>query len=285
MEVHDVSDVGDVAYMSGQRDSPLSWRDRAGRQVGVAAAPAAFGRPRLSPDGSRIAVQVADTRRGTRDIWIYDAERGLAQRLTEDPIDAVSPVWSPDGGRIVFGSGRESPIDIYVRPTNVVGSEELLLKERGVQLVQDWSPDGRTVLYEDYAPARSPQRQLWLLPLASIRDRAPLLRTSFPTSQGRYSPDGKWIAFVSEETGRPEIFVVPATGQGSARRVSASGGSLPRWKRDGRCARWISGAIRQNSAVSVGAKSRTTSHSRLRSPLRWSAPCIDPTVGFSPMTK
>jgi len=230
-----VSEKGDVAYLSGQRLSTLTWRDRTGREVGVAAAPGAFGRPRLSPDGSRIAVQVADPRRGTRDIWIYDAERGLAQRLTEDPLDAVAPIWSPGGDRIVFGSGRrEGGVDIYLKPANGAGSEELLLKEKGVQLPQDWSPDGSEIVYEDYAPARSPQRQLWLLRLAGKRDRAPLLRTSFPTSQGRYSPDGRWLSFVSEETGRQEVYVVPATGQGAVRRVSASGGSLPRWKRDGK---------------------------------------------------
>jgi serine/threonine protein kinase len=230
-----VSGKGDVAYLSGQRLSPLKWRERTGRETGVAAAPGAFGRPRLSPDGSRIAVQVADPRHGTRDIWIYDAERGLAQRLTEDPLDAVAPIWSPGGDRIVFGSGRrEGGVDIYVKPANGAGSEELILKEKGVQLPQDWSPDGSEIVYEDYSPARSPQRQLWLLRLAGKRDRSPLLRTSFPTSQGRYSPDGKWLAFVSEETGRPEVSVVAATGQGAVRRVSASGGSLPRWKRDGK---------------------------------------------------
>jgi Tol biopolymer transport system component len=110
----------------------------------------------------------------------------------------------------------------------------VLLKEKGVQLPQDWSPDGSGIVYEDYSPARSPQRQLWLLSLSGSRGRAPLLRTSFPTSQGRYSPDSRWLAFVSEETGRQEVYVVPATGQGTVRRISATGGSLPRWKRDGK---------------------------------------------------
>ena len=228
-----VSEKGDVAYQSGRRSSPLTWHDRTGREIGIAAAPSTFGRPRLSPDGSRIAVQVADSRRGNRDIWIYEAERGLAQRLTEDPLDAVSPVWSPEGDRIAFGSGREGPIDIYVKPTEAAGIEELLLHEKGVQLPQDWAPDGSAIVYEDYSPGRSPQRQLWLLPQGGKRDRAPLLRTSFTTSQGRYSPDSRWLAFVSEETGRQEVYVVAATGQGAVRRVSASGGSLPRWRRDG----------------------------------------------------
>jgi len=229
-----VSEKGDVAYLSGRRPSHLTWHDRTGREIGIAAPPAAFGRMRLAPDGSRIAVQVADPRKGTRDIWIYDAERGLGQRLTADPVDAVAPVWSPRGDRIAFGSGREGPVDIYVKPANSAGDEQLLLREKGVQLPMDWSPDGSRIVYEDWSAGRSPQRQLWVLPLAGRRDRAPLLSTSFSTSQARYSPDGAWIAFVSEESGRQEVYVVPASGQGAIRRVSASGGSLPRWKGDGK---------------------------------------------------
>ena len=229
-----VSENGSVVYQAGPSPSRLIWRDRSGREIGAVGAPAVFRYPRLSPDGSGIAVAVADSRLGTRDIWIYDGQRGLAKRFTADPTDAVSPVWSPGGDRIAFGSGREGPIDIYVKSVSGAGSEQLLLREKGVQFPSDWSPDGSRILYEDLSPARSAQRQLWVLSLNGRPKPTALLSTPFSSSAARYSPDGEWIAFVSEESGRPEVYVVPARGRGGMRRVSASGGSLPRWRRDGK---------------------------------------------------
>jgi len=238
-----VSENGNLVYLAGWRPSRLTWRDRSGREIGVLGAPAAFQRPRLSPDGSRLAVQVADPRLGTRDIWIYDAQRGLGQRFTVDPVDAVSPIWSPDGDRIAFGSGRESPIDIYVKPANVPENEQLLLQETGIQLPADWSSDGSRILYEDYLLSRSASRKLRFFSLIGKPEPKALLRTPFtePISAGtagpaqaRYAPGGEWIAFVSVESGRPEVYVVPAEGQGAPRRISAFGGSLPRWRRDGK---------------------------------------------------
>jgi len=228
------SENGSVAYLSGRRPSRLTWRDRSGREIGVVGAPAVFRHPRLSPDGSSIAVEVADPRIGTRDIWIYEGQQGLGRRFTVDPVDAVSPVWSPGGERIAFGSARETPVDIYVKPVNGSGSERLLLQERGVQVPSDWSPDGSRIVYEDFSPARSAQRQLWVLSPTGNPKPAPLLRTPFSESQARYSPGGEWIAFVSEESGRPEVYVVRANGQGETRRISPSGGSLPRWQGDGK---------------------------------------------------
>ncbi len=228
-----VSENGSVVYQAGPNPARLTWRDRSGREIGAVGAPAVFRNPRLSPDGLSIAVEVADSRVGTRDIWIYDGQRGLAKRLTADPTDAIFPVWSPGGDRIAFASGREGPLDIYMKSVNGVGSEQLLLKEKGVKRPSDWSPDGSRIVYEDYSPGRAAQLQLWVLSLTGRPEHTPLLRTPFSESQARYSPDGGWIAFVSEESGRPEVYVVPATGQGGMRRVSVSGGSRPRWRRDG----------------------------------------------------
>lgn len=218
-----VSENGNLAYSSGPRPSRLSWRDRTGRLIGVLGAPALFARPRLSPDGSRVAVQVGDPRLGTRDVWIYDAERGLGQRFTVDPQDAVSPIWSPDGDRIAFGSGRASPLDIYVKPANVSGTEQLVLEETGVQLPVDWSPDGSRIIYEDNAPSRSASRKLRYFSLIGKPEPKALLSTQFAETQARYAPGGEWIAFVSLESGTPEVYVVPAEGQGAFRRISASG--------------------------------------------------------------
>ena len=229
-----VSENGSLVYQAGPNPARLTWRDRSGRETGAVGAPALFGRPRLSPDGMSIAVEVADSRIGNRDIWIYDGQLGLAKRFTADPADAVSAVWSPGGDRIAFGSGGESALDIYVKTVNGVGSEQLLLKQKGVQLPLDWSPDGSRIVYEDFSPGRSARKELWVLSLTEKPEGAPLLRTPFSASAARYSPDGGWIAFVSEESGRSEVYVVPADGQGGIRRVSASGGSLPRWRRDGK---------------------------------------------------
>jgi eukaryotic-like serine/threonine-protein kinase len=229
-----VSKNGSVVHQAGPNPARLTWRDRSGRETGAVGAPALFGRPRLSPDGSSIAIEVADSRIGNRDIWIYDGQSGLAKRFTAVPADAVSAVWSPGGDRIAFASGAESALDIYVKSVNGIGSEQLLLQQKGVQLPLDWSPDGSRIVYEDQSPGRLAKRQLWILSLPGKPEGAQLLRTPFSASAARYSPDGGWIAFVSEESGRQEVYVVPASGQGGMRRVSASGGSLPRWRRDGK---------------------------------------------------
>jgi dipeptidyl aminopeptidase/acylaminoacyl peptidase len=229
-----VSENGSVVYQAGPTPAGLTWRDRSGREIGAVGAPALYGRPRLSPDGMSIAVEVADSRIGNRDIWIYDGQRGLARRFTANPVDAVSAVWSPGGDRIAFASGGESALDISVKSVDGGGREQLLLKQKGVQLPSDWSPDGSRIVYEDVSPGRSATKQLWVLSLTGKPEGAPLLRTPFSESSARYSPDGQWIALVSEESGRPEVYVVPASGQGGMRRVSPSGGSLPRWRRDGK---------------------------------------------------
>jgi serine/threonine protein kinase len=229
-----VSENGSVVYQAGPNPTRLTWRDRSGRETGAVGAPALFGRPRLSPDGSSIAVEVADHRIGNRDIWIYDGERGLAKRFTAVPADAVSAVWSPGGDRIAFASGGEGALDIYVKSVNGIGREQLVLQQKGVQLPADWSPDGSRIVYEDMSLGRSAKKQLWVVSLTGKPEGAPLLRTPFSESAARYSPDGQWIAFVSEESGRPEVYVVPANSQAGMRRVSASGGSLPRWRRDGK---------------------------------------------------
>jgi serine/threonine protein kinase len=231
-----VSENGSVVYQAGPNPTRLAWRDRSGRETGTIGAPALFGRPRISPDGASIAVEVADSRIGNRDIWIYDGERGLAKRFTavSTDADAVSAVWSRGGDRIAFASGAKSALDIFVKSVNGNDSERLLLKQKGVQLPSDWSPDGSRIVYEDVSPGRSAKKQLWVLSLTGKPEGTPLLRTPFSASAARYSPDGEWIAFVSEESGRPEVYVAPANGQGGMRRVSDSGGSLPRWRRDGK---------------------------------------------------
>jgi Tol biopolymer transport system component len=229
-----VSENGTVVYQAGPNPARLTWRDRSGRETGTVGASAVFRRPRLSPDGARIVVEVTNTGIGDKDVWIYDARRGLAKRFTVDPADTGAAVWSPAGDRIAFAAGGDSALDIYVKSVDGIGTEQLLLQQTGVQLPTDWSPDGSKIIYEDFSPGRSPQRQLWVLSLTGKPEGEPLLETPFSASTARYSPDGTWVAFVSEESGASEVYVMPAAGQGGLRRVSASGGSLPRWRRDGK---------------------------------------------------
>ncbi len=229
-----VSENGSVVYQAGPNPARLTWRDRSGRETGTVGAPAVFRRPRLSPDGASIAVEVTDTRIGNKDVWIYDARRGLAKRFTVDPGDTGAAVWSPKGDHIAFAAGGDSALDIYVKSVNGTGGEQLLLQQKGVQVPTDWSPDGSRIIYEDISFGRSANRQLGVLSLTGRPEGKPLLETPFSASAARYSPDGTWIAFVSEESGGSEVYVMPAAGQGGMRRVSASGGSLPRWRRDGK---------------------------------------------------
>ena len=225
---------GNAVFQAGPSPSRLTWRDRSGREIGPVGAPAVFRHPRLSPDGSSFAVEVGDSRTGTRDIWIYEGQRSLARRLTTDPADAIYPAWSPTGDRIAFAALRGGPLDILVKRVNGAGAEELLLRGPGAKFPSDWSPDGSQIVYEDFSLARSPQRQISVVSLTGKPEPRFLLSTTFTAYGARYSPDGKWIAFVSEESGSPELYVVPVTGQGRMQRVSVAGGSLPRWRRDGK---------------------------------------------------
>lgn len=225
---------GSVVFQSSPNPSRLTWRDRSGRETGSVGTPTILRNPRLSPDGTSVAVEVADVRTGARDIWIYEGQRGLPRRFTTDPADVVFPIWSPTGERIAFGSLRGGPLDIYVKSVNGVGAPEPLLKQSGAKLPQDWSPDGSQIVYEDLSLARSAERQLEVMSTTGKPEPRLLLSTTFNAFGARYSPDGQWIAFVSEESGSPEVCVVPVTGQGRIQRISVSGGSMPRWRRDGK---------------------------------------------------
>ena len=182
-----VSENGTLAYSPGPPPSRLAWRDRNGREIGSVGSPGVFNSPRLSPDGTRVAVSVWDPRRGKHDIWIYDVVRGIAQRFTEDPIDAVIPIWSTQGDRIVFASGREGAPDLYVKRVDGAGGEEVLLKRTGPQFPLDWSPDGKQIVYQDVSPGASARLSLWVTAVGAPGDPAPLLRTDFSLYQARYS--------------------------------------------------------------------------------------------------
>jgi len=216
--------------------SQLQWFDRNGRKLGVVGGAADFSGPILSPDEKKLAVGIMDPQTKTRDIWVIDLVRGTRTRLTFDPADDINPVWSPDGTRIAFTSNRKGERDLYQKPADGSGQEELLLEAKdGQKNAEDWSPDGKYLLY-NHQP--SGQTHLYVMPLAGDRKPVPFLKTAFRTDEGQFSPNGRWLAYCSNESGEREIYVQgfkldPSQPRGKW-QVSTTGGTEPRWRHDGK---------------------------------------------------
>jgi eukaryotic-like serine/threonine-protein kinase len=223
-----------IVYRHGGPASSLVWMDRSGQKVGSVGEPGYFGLVRISPDDRRLAVDVEDPATGGRDVWLYDLSTGIGSRLTFDPVDAGWPVWSPDGSRLAFGSGGKGPPDIYVKDLGGQLEEKLVFAAPSTQFPCDWTRDGRFIAYVDYSPSRKAQRQVLLLPMTGERKPMPLVGGAFSQYDPRFSPDSRWVAFVSEESGQAEVYVAAVDGAGRRQRVSPAGGSLPCWSADGK---------------------------------------------------
>jgi Tol biopolymer transport system component len=176
------------------------------------------------------------TVQGNADIWLLDATR--TTRFTFDPSLDRFPIWSPDGSRIVFDSNRKGRRDLYVKPSNGAGNEEPLLETAQDTAPDDWSRDGRFLLYHSSDPQTS--WDLWVLPMQGDRKPFVFLKTNFDERRAQFSPDGHWVAYTSNESGRYEIYVRPFSGTSSGAstggqwQVSTSGGINPRWRADGK---------------------------------------------------
>ena len=221
---------------SQSTESSLQWFDRSGKKLGVVGEAADYSNPSLSQDDTKLAVGIRDPQTKTRDIWIFDLLRGTRTRLTFDPADDLDSIWSPDGTRIAFTSNRLGQRDIYQRPADGSGAEELLLGGKvGQKNVEDWSQDGKYLIYNYQLPSGI---HLYVLPVAGDRKPVPFLNTEFLTQEGQFSPNGRWVAYCSNESGRTEIYVQGFTLDSSQARgkwqVSVAGGELPRWRRDGK---------------------------------------------------
>jgi Tol biopolymer transport system component len=229
-----VSQTGILAYASGGSApvSQLTWYDRRGTQLGTPSPQSTYRAPALSPDEKRIAVERIDSQTGTGDIWVLDIARGSFSRFTSDPATDMAPIWSPDGSRIVFLSGRDGAGNLYQKPSSGPGKEELLLKTNEMKIPTDWSRDGRFILYESNSPKT--KFDIWVLPLAGDRKPIPFLQTEFDERHGQFSPNGKWVAYASNESGIFQIYVQPFPATGVQSMVSIDGGDQPAWRRDGR---------------------------------------------------
>jgi eukaryotic-like serine/threonine-protein kinase len=209
----------------------LAWFDRGGRELGRLGDPGRLGSFQLSPDGRRVAVEIWNDDTGGRDLWSVDAASGVASRLTFDPIDAFSSIWSPDGRRLAYSRPNPGPPDIAVHSLEG-GDTRIVLSAPGVQVAGHWSPGGKEIAYVDFAPERREQRQVWLASLDGSTRR--FRQTPSNQDDPRFSPDGRQLAYASDESGRLEVYVARLDAGGQPRRLSREGGVLPRWSRNGR---------------------------------------------------
>jgi Tol biopolymer transport system component len=226
------SAAGSVVYRTGS-ESPrqLVWMDRSGREIEKLGAPDPTSpkNPSLSLDGRRVALD--RTVNGNSDVWILELERGVLSRFTFDEAVDSAPVWSPDSNQIIFASRRKGVRDLYQKPVRGAGSEELLLATPETKDPVDWSPDGRFFLYGTVDPRTG--NDIWALSIGGAdRKPFPVVQTTFNEHSGQFSPDGKWIAYQSNESGRYEIYIQLFPGPGGKTQISTSGGRSPRWRRD-----------------------------------------------------
>jgi Tol biopolymer transport system component/predicted Ser/Thr protein kinase len=243
-----VSGNGVLAWQPGSgEETQLTWFDRSGKKLGTLGEPAEYSNPALSPDEKSLAVGRQDPQGKTRDLWVFDLVRGMQTRLTFDPADDFNPTWSPDGIRIAFTSDRRGRRELYQKLANGSGDDELLLQSQDLAYsAEDWSADGKLLLYNRGGGQR--QADLYLLPMSRGVDRKPItfLATEFSEQHGQFAPNGRWIAYSSDETGPLEVYVQGVSpggvrGQGKW-QVSTAGGVQPRWRRDGQELFYVSGS-------------------------------------------
>jgi len=225
-----LSAAGLLVYQGGgSTTSELVWYSREGKESGRAAGPAELDIVALSPDATRAVTSVGIGGGRQRDIWIYELSRGTATRLTFEGAQAENPVWSRDGARIAYSDtpGRGG---LFVKSSSGLG-ESQRIEQGGDFTANDWSRDGRQLLYMKFGSAGP---HLWIHEFAPEVKDYPLLATDYPNGEGQFSSDGRWLAFTSGETSRQEVYVMPYPNLSGKWQVSTAGGSQPRWRRDGK---------------------------------------------------
>jgi serine/threonine protein kinase len=206
--------------------SQLLWFDRKGQQVGVATKPGVYGNISLSPNGKLVAADAMDLATTNTDLWTYDLENESAKRLTFDPAIDSTPLWSPDETRLVFTSDRAKRFNLYVKNADGSQEEQLIPQEGPDRYPLDWSHDGKYVIYQRGT-------DLWYLTFPELASTLFLKAASAP-NVARFSPDGKWLAYASNESGRWEIYVTSFPAAHGKWQVSSAGGEQPKWRSDGK---------------------------------------------------
>jgi len=227
-----VSDAGTMAYAAAhpQRyERRLVWVDRQGKVEPLPATPRPYYDPRISPDGQQVAVSSEE---GTERVWTYNFARATLTPLTAADVSSQSPAWTPDGSRVVFRGTREGLRNLFWKAANGSDQEERLTTSENLQTPVSVSPDGKHVAFG--AVDRVDGYDIWIMPLDGTRTPQVFLKTPALENGPHFSPDGRWIAYFSDESGRSEIYVQPFPGPGGKWTISTDGGSEPVWSRDGR---------------------------------------------------
>ncbi|HEX4950461.1 MAG TPA: hypothetical protein VFZ34_27595, partial [Blastocatellia bacterium] len=228
------SDTGILIY--GTRNTyenvQLGWLDRTGKPLEFVGVTGFAFLATLSPDGKRVAVMRQDSKSGTTDINIIDLVRNTESRLTFDSADDAYPVWSPDGSQIAWWSSRGQKHQIYRKAASGVGQEESLLQSDVLTSPSSWSADGKFLLYIQSAPKTL--SDIWLLPLDGDRKPTPFSQSPFAEFVPKFSPDGRWVAYQSNESGKYEVYVQTFPAGGGKWQVSTSGGNTTHWRSDGK---------------------------------------------------
>ncbi|MCI0403389.1 MAG: hypothetical protein L0212_07690, partial [Acidobacteria bacterium] len=237
-----LSPTGSLVYLTGgvnESKNTLVWVDREGNAQPLPAPPRSYWQPRISPDGRRLALTIEN---GNEDIWVYDLARGTLARVTHDPSREIYPVWTPDGARIIFSSDKHRrPHDMFWKAADGSGDPHHFLifpldqHKNFPDFAFEVSPDGRKLLFaRDNVMRKGTGWDLLLLPLQGEPKPVPFVETPFDELQPTFSPDGRWVAYASNETGRFEIYLQSYPTPGQKTQVSVEGGIQPRWAPNGR---------------------------------------------------
>jgi serine/threonine protein kinase/Tol biopolymer transport system component len=231
-----VSQTGVLVFDAspGRHRRQLSWVDRRGQQVRNMAVEAGIFQAWISPDDKRFVADRLDSKLGTYDLWVYDESGSNAARFTFDPQHDYNPVWSPDGRSIAWGLTQDGISNIYQKAANLGGEAKLLLKSDETKLPSDWSRDGRYIIFTEMTTRK--RSNVWCLPLNDGEPGTPfaLLQTEANEGGGVLSPNGRWLAYTSDASGRYEIYVQSFPGGAGKRQISTGGGDNPRFRKDGK---------------------------------------------------
>jgi len=232
------SDTGLLAYVAGEIQASklvVDWLDRAGKLQPLRSVPGDYVNPRLSPDGKQVSLNVFDG--GSSDIWVYDWARDTMTRLTFDPGNDIAQTWTPDGQRIAFASTRGGAQNLYWSRADGSGEVQRLTESKNSQFPYSWTPDGKTLAFHELDPVTG--ADLWVLPIegdekSGWKPGTPkvFLKTPFAESTSFFSPDGRWLAYQSNESGKLEVYVRPFPSGEGKWMVSSGGGNQVRWSRN-----------------------------------------------------